>query len=106
MKAVLTALTGLAALTMVAATAQADVTIYRGSKVETVKTGGKAPVVLRGSGSLQPQTPSPARQPHPIRIFSGSTLWLVNEDDQEVTACSLRDTAYVGRREIVCARQH
>jgi len=95
----------LLALGFAASNADADVTVYRGSTMEIVKTGRTEPVVLRGGGSLRDRAAKPAASPRRTRIAAGDTLWLIDEDGREITACSLRNALYAGKRRIVCTIQ-
>jgi hypothetical protein len=104
MKTVLTSLAAVTVLALTAATASADVTIYRGGTPETVATGGTKAVVLRGSGSLRSKAAPTAPQARYAHVTAGETLWLVDADGSKVTACSLQDSGYVGRRRIVCVQ--
>ena len=101
----LATVTILLALGFAASNADADVTVYRGNTMETVKTDWTEPVVLRGGGSLRDRAAPPAATPRQTRIAAGETLWLVGEDGRKVTACSLRSAAYAGQRRIICTTQ-
>lgn len=98
----LIAATILLTLGFAAANADADVIVYRGSTMETVRTGGTEPVVLRGGGSLRDRAATQAATPRQTRIAAGDTLWLIDEDSGKITACSPRNAAYAGKRRIVC----
>lgn len=95
----------LVALGLAASNADADVTVHRGSAVETVDTGRTEAVVLRGGGSLRDRTAPAEAKPLGIRVTAGKTLWLVDEEGRNVTACSLRNATYAGTRRIVCTRE-
>lgn len=108
-------MTMLAALTAIAvaggaSTAAADVTLMRGSFVETVPTGGASAqtAVMHGGRALPARaTPTaPAARPTAVAVrravASGSVLWLVDEGSGRVQACWLRGTGYAGENGIVC----
>lgn len=101
----LIAATILLTLGFAAADADADVIVYRGSTMETVRTDGTEPVVLRGGGSLRDRAAKPAATLRQPRIAAGDTLWLVDEAGRQITACSLRSAVYAGQRRIVCTTQ-
>jgi len=98
-----------AACVGVASTASADVTLIRGSFVETVPAGGASalPAVLRGARAL----PAPAvAAPVPVAeaaaprraVAAGRVLWLVDAESGRLQACWLRGTGYAGENGIVC----
>ncbi len=101
----LIAATILLAVGFAASNANADVTVYRGNTMEIIDTARTEPVVLRGGGSLRDRAERPAAQPAQPQIVAGNTLWLINEDSGEITACSLRNAGYAGKRRIICTRQ-
>lgn len=87
-----------------ASSAAADITIFRGSTMEKVSTGKTRPVLLRGGGSLREPAAAPSSQSSFSHIAAGKTLWLVDENAGEITACTTRNSSYAGKRRIICSR--
>ncbi|MFQ5776127.1 MAG: hypothetical protein ACE5GS_16530 [Kiloniellaceae bacterium] len=81
------------------------VTVHRGAAVETLGPGtpGAAPAgaveVVRGAPLVTaPAAPAAAA----VRALAGRTLWLVDREQDRLTACHLRDSTQVGRRVVRC----
>jgi hypothetical protein len=97
------------ALTAAAAPAAADVTLIRGSYVETVATGrAAAPAVLRGARTLPasavaPVALAPVEAAAPTHIVAaGSVLWRMDRATGEAQACWLQGTGAPGGYFIRC----
>jgi|GEM_PF-6809527 len=102
MRRTLTAPIALLILGCMAFAAKADVTVYRGSVAEIIKTDATEPVIRRGSPGMRAGFAKPATEPRPIRVAAGRTLWLV--DREAITACTVRSSGIVGRRKLICTQ--
>ena len=88
---------------------ESKIEVFRGGNVSSVTTtNSSGVVVLRGSGAEKGtggwddagQISYP--QPTPTVVTSGSSLWIVDLQNGEITECGLRGTGYVGGNRVVC----
>jgi hypothetical protein len=99
----------MAACVGLASAASADVTLIRGSFVETVPAGNlPTPTVLRGARAL-PATAAPTATPAPVEaaaprpaVIAGRVLWRIDAESGGLQACWLRGTGVAGENGIFC----
>ena len=101
---------GLAVLVATAASAAADVVVFRGSTTEVVSPsgGGGRVTVLRGTPGKDTSSPRQRRQANRQPVAhgvqgTGENLWTVDSRGR-VRACWLTGTGYVNSLKVVCTR--
>jgi hypothetical protein len=83
--------------------------VFRGGNVSLVTTtNSSGVVVLRGTGAEKGYSGQDDAgqisypEPSPTIVTSGSSLWIVDLQNNEIIECGLRGTGYVGGNRVVC----